>query len=131
MYDEMWEDNTEDIFQSITIEQALSDSPCRMGWLSQMWAQVKSWEESAVYRTINKYQYDVKPMGKFGTIKSRRYGTYEKEMVRSINTETELTLGYSRTFGRSVPRCLSGFGDGNFFYLEESQEPENKEKLDG
>ena len=121
MYDEMWEDHTEEIFQSITIEQALRTSSKwgDMSLLSQMWAQVKLWEQSAFSKAINKYRYAGK--NRTGTIKFRRYGTYEKKMVRSVDAETELTLGYCRTFGRSVPRCLSGFGNGNFYLLDEGQ----------
>ena len=46
----------------------------------------------------------------------------KKKMVRSVDTETELTLGYSRMFGRTSPKCLSGFGNGNFYLTEEGKE---------
>ena len=118
MCDEMWEEHTEEIFQSVTIEQALQTPSTKWRGISSfVRSQVKLWEQSIFCHIMNKYRYDVKSKG--NKLKFRRYSVYKKKMVRNVNTETELTLGYSRTFGRSVSRSLSGFGDGNFYYLEE------------
>lgn len=130
MYDEMWEDHTEDIFQSITIKQALR-TPSKikwgeMGFLSKLWTQSKLLEESIFSKMINRYQYQGK--NKSGTIKFRRYSPIvgleaknanKKTVVREVNTQTKPTLGISGSLWRSVPCCVPGLTCGNFYYLEE------------
>ena len=126
MCDDMWDDHTEDIFQSITIKQALRTPPKtnwgNAGLLTKMWSQVKLWEESAFCRTINKFQYGAKPKGT--KIKFRRYGNVETEetMVGGFICEAITTLGNQSQVWSTVGRNLSGYGDTTEFGIKEVQD---------
>lgn len=110
MYDEMWEDNTADLFEEITEEQALKQPVAshwgEIGLLTGMYNQIKLFERAAFLHSMSNFQPGSKP----GTIKFRRYSNVEPEktLVGGIECEAVDTLGIGRAQRRVLSRNISG-----------------------
>ena len=101
MYDNMWEDNTADLFEEITIEEALSDSPYSV--IGKMYEWMKSIKHRELLAHIPKRM----PENKGKTIKFRRYSNAKKEVVRDSECETAATLDARWTRWGVLPHNLS------------------------
>ena len=123
MCDDMWDDNTEDIFQSVTIKQALrtpSDTWGRMSKGMRAWAAEALIQSSNMLEAFGKYKY--MPKSKSKTIKFRRYttnGNDEETLVRGFICEAVTTLGDRREKWSIRPCDLSGLGDSSLEPIEE------------
>jgi hypothetical protein len=124
----MWDDHTEDIFDSVTIEQALRTPSNSWGSMSE---HMKVWAEKALCQSVNPLilnafgKIKFLPKSKSKTIKFRRYLTndeIEETLVGGFICTESITLGNKSTVGRTVGRNLSGYGDCTEFCVREVQE---------
>ena len=125
MCDEMWDDNTEDIFESVTIKQALRTPSKQWGSMS---AAMEAWASKAlllsasplVMEAFSKTKYMPKPKSK--TIKFRRYiidDDIQETLVGGLICAESITLGYKSEIRGAVGRNLSGYGDCTEFDIKQ------------
>lgn len=124
---DMWDDHTEDIFDSVTIEQALSTPSNYWGSMTK---SMHAWAEKALLQSASPLLLNafgkIKhiPKIKSKRIKFRRYITdddIQETLVGGLICSESITLGYKSEIGSTVGRNLSGFGDCTEFDIKEGQ----------
>ncbi|MCK4820314.1 hypothetical protein KA005_31410, partial [bacterium] len=131
---DMWDDHTEDIFDSVTIEQALRTPNKYWGGMSQHmrdWAAKALFHSSTVLESFAKYKLMPKLKGR--TIKFRRYGIHEtvETMVGGFICKECSSLGKERQIGSYVAGNLSDYGDCTEFRIQEVQKSTEEAQQSG
>jgi hypothetical protein len=123
----MWDDHTEDMFESTTIEQALRTPSKYWGSMTKgmhAWAKM-ALDACGPHLLMEKFgQYKAMPKTKSKRIKFRRYisdDDIQETLVGGLICSDAITLGYKSEIGSTVGRNLSGFGDCTEFDIKEGQ----------
>lgn len=125
MCNDMWDDHTEDIFETITIQQALRTP-------SKYWGSMTKGMEAWAKKALDACRPSLM-MGQFGQHKSlpkvkskrivfRRYisdDDIQETLVGGLICEESITLGHESKIGSTVGRNLSGYGDCTEFDIKE------------
>ncbi|MCK5613166.1 hypothetical protein KAR91_65435 [Candidatus Pacearchaeota archaeon] len=116
MCSDMWDDHTEDIFESVTIEQAMCTPSNYWGSMTksmQVWAK-KALDACGPHLFMKFGQEKSLPTPTSKRIKFRRYisdDDIQETLVGGLICADAITLGHKSEIRSTVGRDLSGYGD--------------------